>query len=92
MFHNQKNLARKDLDGYARELALDMDKWKVALDGGTHAGEIEADRKAAEDMSIRGTPGFVVVPGHGATGYYLSGAQSYAKFRKLIERALAESK
>jgi protein-disulfide isomerase len=92
LFKNQENLGRGDLDGYARELSLDMDKWKAALDGGTHASEIEADRKAAEDMSIRGTPGFVVVPGHGTRGYFLSGAQSYAKFRKLIERALAESK
>jgi protein-disulfide isomerase len=92
LFKNQKNLSRADLDGYARELSLDMEKWNAALDGAAHAGEIEADKKAAEEMSIRGTPGFVVVPGHATTGYYLSGAQPYAKFRKLIERALAESK
>jgi protein-disulfide isomerase len=92
MFHSQSNLRRTDLDGYAKELTLDMDKWNAAIDGGAHAGEIEADEKAAEEMSIHGTPGFLVVPGRGSSGYFLSGAQPYEKFRKLVERALAEAK
>jgi protein-disulfide isomerase len=92
LFRHQDALTRDDLDGYARELTLDMDRWKAALDAGAHADEIEADSKAADDTGIRGTPGFLVVPGHGASGYFLGGAQSYAKFRKVIDRALAEAK
>ena len=54
--------------------------------------EIDAEKKAADDMDISGTPAFVVVPGNGASGYFISGAQPYARFRKIIERALAEAK
>jgi protein-disulfide isomerase len=92
MFGNQQKIKRDDLDGYAKALNLDMDKWKAALDGSTHTSEIEADKKAGNDDSINGTPAFLIVPGNAAQGYYISGAQDYAKFRKLIERALAEAK
>jgi predicted DsbA family dithiol-disulfide isomerase len=69
-----------------------MDKWKAALDGSTHTSEIEADKKAGNDDGISGTPAFLIVPGNAAQGYFINGAQSYGKFRKLIERALSEAK
>ncbi len=68
-----------------------MDKWTAALDGTTHTSEIEADKKTANDGGISGTPAFIVVSGHASSGYYISGAQGYGKFRKTIERALTES-
>ena len=49
MFANQQKIKRDDLDGYAKDLNLDMDKWKSALDGSTHTSEIEADKKAGND-------------------------------------------
>src|SRR5258708_29368707 len=91
MFTNQQKIKREDLDGYAKELNLNMDKWKAALDGSTHTSEIEADKKAGNDDGISGTPAFLIVPGNASQGYYISGAQDYAKFRKLIERALSEA-
>ncbi len=91
MFANQQKIKRDDLDGYAKELNLNMDKWKAALDGSTHTSEIEADKKAGNDDGISGTPAFIIAPGNAASGYYISGAQSYGKFRKLIERALSEA-
>jgi predicted DsbA family dithiol-disulfide isomerase len=63
-----------------------MDKWKAALDGQVHKADVDADAKAANDAGISGTPAFVI------NGYFLSGAQPYPKFKKLIERALAEAK
>jgi protein-disulfide isomerase len=92
MFANQQKLKRDDLDGYAKELNLNMDKWKAALDGSTHASEIDADKKAGNDDAINGTPAFLIVPAGASSGYFINGAQSYGKFRKLIERALTESK
>ena len=92
MFANQQKLSRDDLDGYAKELNLDLDKWKVALDGSTHSADIEADKKVANDDGISGTPAFLIVPGSAPQGYFVNGAQSYSKFRKLIERALAEAR
>jgi protein-disulfide isomerase len=92
MFGNQQKLKRDDLDGYAKELNLDMDKWKSALDGSTHTAEIEADKKAGGEDNINGTPAFIIAPSGASQGYFINGAQSYGKFRKLIERALSEAR
>jgi protein-disulfide isomerase len=92
MFANQQKIKRDDLDGYARDLNLDMDKWKAALDGSTHSAEIDADKTAANSDSISGTPAFLVVPNGAKQGYFISGAQDYTKFRKLLDRAISESK
>ena len=91
LFANQAHLERVDLDGYAVALHLDPARWAAALDGDTHAREIEADEKAAGYAGITGTPAFLVVAAGAPRGYYLSGAQD-ARLRKLIERALAEAK
>jgi protein-disulfide isomerase len=92
LFAHQSELARADLDGYARGLGLDMTKWGAALDGHAHQTEIDADREAADGMGIGGTPAFVIVAKGAPSGYFLSGAQPYPRFRKLVERALAEAK
>ncbi|HTB77300.1 MAG TPA: thioredoxin domain-containing protein [Polyangiaceae bacterium] len=91
MFANQQKIKRDDLDGYAKDLNLNMDKWKSALDGSTHTSEIEADKKSGNDDGISGTPAFIIVPGNATSGYFVNGAQAYPKFRKLIERALSEA-
>jgi protein-disulfide isomerase len=92
MFANQQKIKRDDLDGYAKDLNLNLDKWKAALDGSTHSSEIEADKKAGNDDGIQGTPAFIIVPGTASSGYFVNGAQSYSKFRKLIELAIAQSR
>jgi protein-disulfide isomerase len=78
-------LQRPALDAYAKEMGLDMTRWQAALDGHTHQAEVEADQKAAEAGGITGTPTFVV------NGYILTGAQPYAHFRMLVDRALEEA-
>jgi protein-disulfide isomerase len=91
MYSNQKDLKRETLDGYAKELGLDMDKWKAALDGGVHKAGVDADAKAGNDAGISGTPAFVISVVGAKDGYFISVAQPYAKFRKLIEKALADA-
>ena len=86
MFANQQKLAREDLDGYAKQVGLDMDKFKTALDSHANKAAVDADDKAGTDLGISGTPAFLI------NGYYVSGAQPYPKFKKLIDRALAEAK
>ena len=83
---------RESLPAYAKDLNLNMDKWKAALDGSTHTAEIEADKTAAGSDNISGTPAFLIAPAGAKQGYYISGAQDYGKFKKLIDRALAEAK
>jgi protein-disulfide isomerase len=82
----QDGLKRPALEQYAQELGLDMGKFKTALDTESHKAEIEADKKAGNDAGISGTPAFVI------NGYFINGAQPYPKFRKVIERAIAEAK
>jgi len=78
-------LARANLEKIAGEVGLDMDKFKSALDTNKHKKKVEEDMKIGNAAGINGTPGFVI------NGYYLSGAQPAAAFKKLINRALKES-
>ena len=59
---------------------------KSALDSHVHKAAMDVDDKAGTDIGISGTPAFII------NGYYVSGAQPYGKFKKLIDRALAEAK
>jgi protein-disulfide isomerase len=86
MFENQQKLSREDLESYAKDIGLDMDKFKGALDNHTHKAAVDADDKAGTELGISGTPAFLI------NGYYVSGAQPFPKFKKLIDRAMAEAK
>ena len=86
MFENQQKLAREDLDGYAKEIGLDMDKFKAAMDNHVHKAAVDLDDKAGTEIGISGTPAFLV------NGYYVSGAQPFPKFKKLIDKAMNEAK
>jgi protein-disulfide isomerase len=88
MWENQAGdgLARQALDGYAQRLGLDMKRWANALDSEAHRAAVDADAKLATDAGVNGTPAFFI------NGYFISGAQPPAKFRKVIARALAEQK
>ena len=48
----------------------------------THKAAIELDRKVASNAAITGTPSFVI------NGYYVSGAQPLARFRRVVNLAL----
>ena len=69
-----------------------MTKWAAALDGDGHKAEIDRDAAAAATLGFKGTPSFVVVATGAKSGYSIVGAQEFGKFRKAIERALAETK
>jgi protein-disulfide isomerase len=86
LFANQTKLKRENLDEYAKDLKLDEAKFKAALDNHTHKAVVDAEMKAGDDADIKGTPAMVI------NGYFINGAQPYAKFRKVIDKALAEAK
>ncbi|HEX3770339.1 MAG TPA: thioredoxin domain-containing protein [Polyangiaceae bacterium] len=85
-------VSRPELDEAAKALGLDMTQWAAALDGDAHKSEVEADAAAAEKIGFNGTPSFVVVAAGAAQGYVIEGAQDFAAFRRIIQRALAEAK
>jgi protein-disulfide isomerase len=95
MFDGQKEpgIQRPALEGYAEKVGLDMGKFKAALDGMTHQAYLDAEVAASDKAGVRGTPGFVIATSSNpTTGYFLSGAQPFPKFKKLIDRAMKEAK
>ncbi|MFS8071062.1 MAG: DsbA family protein, partial [Byssovorax sp.] len=60
-------------------------KFKKALDANTHKAFVDSESAVADKAGISGTPAFVI------NGYFISGAQPFAKFKKIIDKALAEA-
>jgi protein-disulfide isomerase len=85
-FKDQSQLDRAGIEKTASALGLDVQKVLAAIDGETYKPLIDADKKIAEGAKITGTPAFVI------NGYYISGAQPLSKFKKIVGRALAETK
>jgi protein-disulfide isomerase len=75
---------RPNLEKLAEAQGLDVAKFKSALDSGKHKERITKDADAASKGGVSGTPSFVI------NGYYISGAQPTAAFKKLIQKAMKE--
>jgi protein-disulfide isomerase len=89
LFENQSQpagLKRDALEKYAAQIGLDVAAFRAALDSHVHQAQVDADSAAIDAVGITGTPAFVI------NGYFISGAQGFTKFRKLIDLALAEAK
>jgi protein-disulfide isomerase len=56
VFANQKAIERADLEKYAEEIGLDMDKFKKALDEGTYKAAVDADLALGKEVFVGGTP------------------------------------
>jgi len=83
LFANQQAIKRPDLEKYAEELGgIDMAKFKAALDSHKHKDFIDQDAAVGNKAGVGGTPGFVV------NGYFVSGAQPFQAFDKVIKMAL----
>jgi protein-disulfide isomerase len=87
-------LARTSLEKYAEEQGgIDLAKFKADLDKNTNKAFVDSESALADKVGISGTPAFVIgtVKDKELTGYYISGAQPYGKFKKAIERAMKEA-
>ncbi len=87
-------LSRANLENYAEPLGVDMVKFKKALDSNSNKAFVESESKVADTAGISGTPAFVIgtIEKNQLNGYFISGAQPFPKFKKLIEKALKEAK
>jgi protein-disulfide isomerase len=56
LFERQQHLEDADLERYARQLRLDISKWKADMDAPDVTSRIARDRKLGEDLKLRGTP------------------------------------
>src|SRR5215471_17476794 len=85
MFANQQKLDRPDLEGYAKEIGLDMTKFKAALDQGTGKAQIQADKALAAQIGASGTPSFFI------NGRPVRGAVPFDTFKKTIDEEISNA-
>lgn len=84
LFANQRRLHRAELEGYAEQLGLDMERFREALDSERFAAQVEADIAEARSFGISGTPSFLI------NGEKFVGAQPIQRFREKIEEQIRQ--
>lgn len=82
LFKNQQALSAADLEKYAKEIGLNMDKFKAAIDSHKFAAQIENETKQGSELGVSGTPAAFV------NGQLVSGAQPVDAFKKIVEAEL----
>ncbi len=85
IFENQQAIARADLERYAQQAGLNMQRFRAALDNHTHQAAINADMEAATQLGARGTPAFFI------NGRQLMGAQPYEQFDEVVRQEIANA-
>lgn len=56
MFANREHLEQSDLEGYAKDLGLDLAKFKGDMQSQAATDRIAQDRKLADSLDVKGTP------------------------------------
>jgi protein-disulfide isomerase len=84
LFKNRSAHGAADLEKYAKEIGLDMTKFKAAMDGHKFAAQIDADIKQGKELGVTGTPGTFI------NGYMVSGAVPLDEFKKTVDAELAK--
>jgi predicted DsbA family dithiol-disulfide isomerase len=56
LFANGQHLEESDLDGYAKQIGLDLDRFHADLRSPATKARLDADRKLGDDLHVRGTP------------------------------------
>jgi protein-disulfide isomerase len=82
LFENQSRLSEEFFKELAATLALDMDAFNECYDTQRYREEIDFDYIDGSTKNISGTPAFFV------NGQFISGAQPYALFERLVLREL----
>lgn len=86
IFANSKKLDPADLEGYAKQVGLNMGKYKAYMDSKKAEAVINADQKLARSLGASGTPAFFI------NGRNLSGAQPVAAFSAVIDQEMKRAK
>ena len=86
LFANQKALGAEALEGYARQLQLDVKRFGDFMKTERGAARIETDQALAGRLGARGTPAFFV------NGRLVQGARPAAGFKEVIEEELVRAR
>ncbi len=82
IFENQRDLKPATFERYARELGLDVERFKRDASSKEVQARIDEDLRQAQQLSVTGTPSFFI------NGRFLSGAQPFVNFKALIDSEL----
>ncbi len=85
IFENQAQLSEAQYITYAGELGLDVEKFKTDVKSAQVKARVDADTREASTLGVTGTPAFFI------NGYFLSGAQPFASFKRLIDQEIAKN-
>jgi protein-disulfide isomerase len=83
LFAHQDALGREALEGYAKDLGIDLVRFRAALESSHIAAAVDADVAEAGALDVKGTPCFFV------NGRRIVGAQPLAAFEAAVDEALA---
>ncbi len=82
IFANQREMSPEKYRSYAEELGLDLAQFDKDVSDPAVKKKIQDDTSEAARLLVRGTPGFFI------NGRFLSGAQPFAAFKRLIDEEL----
>jgi len=86
LFANMRALKPNNLEAYAKELGLNMAKFKKDMNDPVLGVVADRQQAIAQAVGARGTPGFFV------NGKSLRGAQPFDKFKAIIDQEIKASK
>jgi len=78
-----ESLTRPQLEAYAQQLGLDMERFRGDLDANRYAAQIAADQAQAKTLNAKGVPTFFI------NDQVIQGAQPVEKFVEVIDALLA---
>jgi len=82
LFKNQRALAAENLKEHAQAVGLDADAFNACLDSGKFRQDVNKDHQEGISVGVTGTPAFFV------NGRFLSGAQPFEAFQRIIDEEL----
>ncbi|MFW5690993.1 MAG: DsbA family protein [Chloroflexota bacterium] len=85
LFKNQRALKTGHLEHYARELALDVERFIDELQRDVHAGRVRDDFNSGVRSGVNGTPSFFI------NGKRYDGAYDYDSLLEAIQSAATEA-
>ena len=86
LFQDTKALEDSNLEAYATELGLDLERFKADMAAPETAAVVKRHDKACVSIGASGTPAFFV------NGRKLSGAKPFEDFKKVIDEELPKAK
>ena len=85
IFENQRTMSRENYIVYAEQIGLDVERFKRDMASPEIRKKLDTDSRHAASLGVTGTPAFFI------NGRFLSGAQPFESFKRLIDEELGES-